>query len=150
MKILKNTWYGICHSDRLTSGALLARKIYRDSIVLYRDSSGAPVALRNRCPRRYAQLSLGCLKGDEVQCAYHGLQFDRHGRCSVNPHGDGVPPKAATVQVFQLLNATALCGSGLANRKRPTRNPSPTCPSWITTQRPARSAVLWTARSTIS
>lgn len=32
-----------------------------------------------------------------IECCYHGLQFDRNGTCTLNPHGQGkIPPRAHT------------------------------------------------------
>ena len=55
-------------------------------LVLGRDSAGKPFALRDICPHRAFPLSFGQFDGANVECAYHGWQFDAHtGQCRVIP-----------------------------------------------------------------
>ncbi len=57
--------------------------------VLFRDGSGKPAALRDRCPHRFAPLSAGRVRPDgRLACAYHGWHFDAQ--------GNGVSPSHAT------------------------------------------------------
>ena len=71
-------WYVACLSHELTQ-ALKAMTLLSQAVVLYRDTSGVPVALEDACPHRKLPLSMGRLKGDDVECGYHGLTFDRTG-----------------------------------------------------------------------
>jgi len=48
-------------------------------------------ALEDRCPHRQAPLSIGKLKGDTVECGYHGFCFATDGRCTVVPSMPGTP-----------------------------------------------------------
>jgi phenylpropionate dioxygenase-like ring-hydroxylating dioxygenase large terminal subunit len=89
---LQNVWYAAAHGEELAGGPL-GRVLLERPVVLYRNSSGAAVALENRCPHRFAPLSAGKIRGDEIECGYHGLRFNGSGACSHNPHGP-VPPRA--------------------------------------------------------
>ena len=60
---------------------------------------GKAVALENACPHRKLPLSMGRLKGDEVECGYHGLTFNQAGACTRAPGGQRVP-KAACVHSY--------------------------------------------------
>lgn len=90
---LKNVWYVAAHGAELAD-APLGRTLLGEPVVLYRTSAGAVAALQDRCPHRFAPLSMGRVKGDELECGYHGLRFNRTGTCSHNPHGP-IPPRAA-------------------------------------------------------
>ena len=91
---LKNTWYVAAWADELGRQPL-GRKLLGQDVAIYRKQDGRPVAIGNRCPHRFAPLSMGKLVGDCIECAYHGLQFDGAGNCVVNPHGDkAIPPRA--------------------------------------------------------
>jgi phenylpropionate dioxygenase-like ring-hydroxylating dioxygenase large terminal subunit len=54
---------------------LLGRWLLDTSALLYRTEDGRAVAVDNRCTLRAAPLSLGCHKGDNVQCGYYGFTF---------------------------------------------------------------------------
>jgi phenylpropionate dioxygenase-like ring-hydroxylating dioxygenase large terminal subunit len=93
---LRNAWYVAAWADELANGRLLARTILREPIVLYRKSDGNVAALQDRCPHRFAPLHMGkIVRGDCIQCPYHGLEFDSSGACVLNPHGTkNIPPRA--------------------------------------------------------
>ncbi|MET4577479.1 aromatic ring-hydroxylating dioxygenase subunit alpha [Ottowia thiooxydans] len=99
MPFLKNTWYVAAWADEITR-ALLARQILGDRIVLYRKLDGSAAAVADRCPHRFAPLSMGKLVDDTIECAYHGLRFDCSGKCTFNPHGNGMVPPKALVRSF--------------------------------------------------
>ena len=98
---LKNCWYVAAFSDEVTRTPL-ARTLLDMPVVLYRKADGSPVALLDRCPHRFAPLSVGAVVGDEIQCGYHGLRFNAQGRCVANPHNDGKPLVAADIASFVL------------------------------------------------
>jgi phenylpropionate dioxygenase-like ring-hydroxylating dioxygenase large terminal subunit len=108
MKFIKNAWYGVGVSQLIKQGEMLERRICEENILFYRRSDGTPVALRNRCPHRFAPLSRGRLDGNIVTCGYHGLQFDEGGKCVHNPHGDGIIPRIATVRSYPVLDRHGL------------------------------------------
>jgi phenylpropionate dioxygenase-like ring-hydroxylating dioxygenase large terminal subunit len=90
---IRNTWYIAAEPDEL-SGAPLARTILEKPIVLFRTASGRVVALDDRCPHRFAPLSLGKVIGEHLRCGYHGAQFDATGACALVPGQSIVPPQA--------------------------------------------------------
>jgi len=92
VQYLQNVWYAAAHGAELAQGPL-ARTLLEQPVVLFRTSSGSVSALQNRCPHRFAPLSLGKIRGEELECGYHGLRFDGSGVCSHNPHGK-IPPRA--------------------------------------------------------
>jgi phenylpropionate dioxygenase-like ring-hydroxylating dioxygenase large terminal subunit len=93
---LRNAWYVAAWSDDLAEEQLLGRTILKEPIVLYRKADGSVAALEDRCPHRFAPLHMGkVIRGDRVQCPYHGLEFDASGACVRNPHGTkSIPPRA--------------------------------------------------------
>ena len=101
MTFIRNIWYAAGWSSEL-GRTLLARTILNEPIVLFRDEAGNPVALADRCPHRFVPLSRGRLKGDVLECGYHGLCFNSTGMCVSNPHGDQRIPKTARVKSYRL------------------------------------------------
>ena len=93
MSFLRNCWYAGAWSDEV-GAHLFARTILGEPVVMYRTAAGQPVALLDRCPHRLLPLSKGRLRGDMVECGYHGLTFDRAGVCIRVPGQERIPPAA--------------------------------------------------------
>jgi len=87
MNYLRNIWYVVAWADEITQDKVLARTVLETPLALFRRTDGSTAALLDRCPHRFAPLSMGCVKGDTVVCGYHGLGFDGTGACTLNPHG---------------------------------------------------------------
>jgi phenylpropionate dioxygenase-like ring-hydroxylating dioxygenase large terminal subunit len=85
-EFLRNTWYMAGWASELDGGAFITRRMLDIPVIVFRDSHGAPQALVNRCPHRFAPLSRGKVIGDFIQCGYHGLGFDGSGACVNNPY----------------------------------------------------------------
>jgi phenylpropionate dioxygenase-like ring-hydroxylating dioxygenase large terminal subunit len=96
-----NAWYPALWSKDLERGKLVAKTYLGEPVVLYRGEGGAPVALQDICPHRFAPLSRGELEPRGiVRCMYHGLEFDSRGQCVKNPHGDGQIPRTMCVRTY--------------------------------------------------
>lgn len=97
-RYLRNAWYmaGWAHE---VGEAGLTREILGQPLLVYRLTDGSPAAILDRCPHRFAPLSLGERQGDAVVCGYHGLRFGPDGRCLHNPFAERIPA-AANVRAF--------------------------------------------------
>lgn len=80
-----NHWYAIARSSEV-SDRPLGVTLWQQVIVVYRDRQGQVHALEDRCPHRQVKLSHGQVVGDQLECAYHGWQFDGTGRCVQVPY----------------------------------------------------------------
>ena len=101
-----DAWYAACRSDDLREGPI-ARTVYDEPVVLFRDGAGRAAALLDRCAHRNAPLSLGRVCDDgNLACPYHGWRFDGRGECRGVPGllerdtaaGRSVPAFAASEQ----------------------------------------------------
>jgi vanillate O-demethylase monooxygenase subunit len=90
---VRDCWY-VAAWDHEVGEAPIGRTIINEPVVVYRAASGALVALADRCCHRFAPLSLGRIEGEELRCMYHGLKFDRSGRCTEIPGQDMIPATA--------------------------------------------------------
>jgi len=77
-------WYIVCESQQLRDKPIAAT-LLNTPLVVFRDGNGIAGALLDRCPHRNVPLSLGAVKGENLECAYHGWQFDRRGICQAVP-----------------------------------------------------------------
>ena len=90
---VRNAWYVAARSDEVGSG-LHAARLLGEAIVLFRKPDGSVAALEDACPHRKLPLSMGRLKGEHVECGYHGLTFDGAGTCVRAPGNARIPPGA--------------------------------------------------------
>ncbi|MFZ9989989.1 MAG: Rieske 2Fe-2S domain-containing protein [Burkholderiaceae bacterium] len=103
-RFVKNAWYVALWSEELPKGQLVSQTIMNIPVVLFRQADGRPAALLDRCPHRFAPLSMGQLLPDNtVQCPYHGLEFSAAGACTRNPHPPNRIPATAQVQTFGVI-----------------------------------------------
>jgi phenylpropionate dioxygenase-like ring-hydroxylating dioxygenase large terminal subunit len=103
---LRNHWY-VGALARDLGREPLQSWMLGEPVVLFRKQNGEPVALRDRCPHRHAPLSMGKLIGDEIQCRYHGMQFDGAGLCTRIP-GEVAIPAALRVASFPVMERYGL------------------------------------------
>src|SRR5207253_9752878 len=82
---LREVWYYALPGHRLKRGAMLAKTLLGEPVLIGRDAAGAPFALRDLCPHRGVPLSCGRFDGREVECCYHGWRFAPDGRCTAIP-----------------------------------------------------------------
>ena len=103
---LRNVWY-VAACDHEVSRQLLSTKVLGERIVLFRTENGEPVALEDACAHRKLPLSMGRLKGDTLECGYHGLTFDCAGQCVRAPGQDRVP-QGARVRSYPVIDKWGL------------------------------------------
>jgi vanillate O-demethylase monooxygenase subunit len=86
----RNQWWVGALATEVTR-TLTQRTILGEPVVFYRTEAGAPVAMYGLCPHRLFPLAMSALKGDSIQCGYHGFTFDRTGACTEIPSQCDVP-----------------------------------------------------------
>jgi phenylpropionate dioxygenase-like ring-hydroxylating dioxygenase large terminal subunit len=80
---LPGQWYVIAKSSQIQPGAAFAAQALGQKLVLWRTAEGVLHCVEDYCPHRGAPLSRGQVRGENIGCAYHGVQVD----------GDGVVAK---------------------------------------------------------
>jgi len=93
---IRNCWYVAGWDTEVPAEGFLSRTIIDTPLVFWRDANGQVVSLEDRCCHRGAKLSMGRKEdgGNCVRCMYHGLLFDRTGRCISAPAQERIPPQA--------------------------------------------------------
>tara|TARA_Y100000588_G_scaffold347640_1_gene396637 strand:- start:258 stop:1313 length:1056 start_codon:yes stop_codon:yes gene_type:complete len=90
----RDFWYVAAWDTEIRRQEMLRRTICNEPIVFYRRGDGTPVALEDRCCHRHMPLSDGVLRGDNVECLYHGLTYNPSGTCIHIPSQTTIPTEA--------------------------------------------------------
>jgi len=91
MPFIMNAWYAAAWPNEIAADRVFARTICNESMVFWRDSTGAAVALEDRCTHRQMPLAKGWLEDGTIRCSYHGLRFAGDGSCVEIPGQNNIP-----------------------------------------------------------
>lgn len=99
--LFSQTWFPVALSTQLEMGQVLGIPFLDGKIVLMRGTDGAARAMSAYCPHVGADLSLGKVIGDNLQCAFHHWEYDVNGQCAKTGIGDP-PPRSACLYMFPI------------------------------------------------
>ncbi len=119
-----NFWYAAEESANVTDKLMRVTMLGQD-FVLFRDSAGQAHCLSDVCSHRGGSLGLGKLKGDCVECPYHGWQFNGEGVCTKIPsmETDAKIPSRAKVDSYPIIEKYGLIFSFLGDLPEDERPP---------------------------
>ncbi len=84
--MLTGFWYRALPADHIYRNQLRKAMLLEIPLVVGRDRQGQPFALCDACPHRGMPLHCGHFDGENLECSYHGWQFDVHnGQCQLIP-----------------------------------------------------------------
>ena len=98
----RNQWTPVVFSSALPPGKPVPRRVAGTKVVLFRDVTGSPRALVDRCPHRGVQLSLGEVTDGCVTCPFHAWKFAGDGRCVDIPLNPMTEEKRARYRAMPL------------------------------------------------
>ncbi len=122
---MQNYWYASTRSTELKNKPLSC-KILDEPIVLFRDKTGKASALVDKCPHRNVKLSNGKIKDGNIQCPYHGWEFNFLGKCVKIPslcNEDKIPNSAFT-SAYPIIEQEGLIWIWMGDRD-PLENEKP-------------------------
>ena len=96
--LLRSSWQPIFISEKLKPGKLVPLHVMGERLTLYRGETGMAHLVGFRCAHRRTQLSVGWVRGDAVQCLYHGWKYDGEGNCIERP-GERPPGPCANAAI---------------------------------------------------
>ena len=108
---LRNVWYPAAWEREVGQGPH-ATTLLNERVAIFRRTDGSYAALEDACPHRKLPLSMGRVKGDHLECGYHGLVFDCTGKCVKVPGATRTPAAAAWAEGARLAAGTCL-GTGV-------------------------------------
>lgn len=90
---IRDAWY-VAAWDRDLGNQPVPITLLGEDVVLYRQVDGRAAALEDACAHRKLPLSMGRIKGNHIECGYHGLQFNAAGECVHIPCSERIPRNA--------------------------------------------------------
>ena len=93
--VLHDDWHPVALAAALPSGTVAPASLLGIDLALWRSRDGELHAWEDRCPHRGTRLSIGRVRDDELECAYHAWRFAPSGRCVAIPALPGHQPSAA-------------------------------------------------------
>lgn len=102
-KTLENYWFVLCESKDVKQKPS-SFKLLDKPVVVYRNGQGEALAFIDKCPHRNVPVSEGQIINGNLQCPFHGWEFNHEGTCVKVP---GLMAdkqvKAAKLKKFQVL-----------------------------------------------
>jgi phenylpropionate dioxygenase-like ring-hydroxylating dioxygenase large terminal subunit len=119
-----NFWYPAARAADITDKPLKRRMLGQD-FVLFRDAGGTARCLANTCVHRGGSLAGGKLRNGNVECPYHGWQFDGEGHCKRIPSLgiDAKIPGRARVDAYPTIERYGLVFAFLGDLSEAERPP---------------------------
>src|SRR5262245_32584979 len=94
---MRRCWQPVARVDHLRERPEPA-VLLGEALAVFLTESGAPAVVGDRCAHRGAALSMGEVKGNGIQCPYHGWEWDGDdGACTRIPslaNQEQIPPRA--------------------------------------------------------
>ena len=117
-------WYRVAASGDIKPGGVKHVQCAGLQIALFRSrTSGRIAAVDTFCPHQGANLAHGQVRGDRLQCSFHGWQVDGNGRFRDGPEGDDRPLIHPHWEVVDYYGMVMLYRSARAAARAPYRLP---------------------------
>lgn len=95
LPVTPDGWYRVGASADLARGHVRPVRYFGRDLVLFRNEVGQPRLFDAFCPHLGAHLGYGGrVRGEGIQCPFHGWCFDGDGHCVAVPNLDRNPPRA--------------------------------------------------------
>ena len=92
--IFSQSWFPVCLSSEIGTGQVRGESFLDGKVVVYRGTDGVARVMSAYCPHVGADLSVGCVVENRLQCAFHKWEYDVQGACVRTAIGDPPPPTA--------------------------------------------------------
>ncbi len=93
--VLFDDWHPVALSQAVPAGTVVASSLLGTDLALWRSRDGTLHAWEDRCPHRGTRFSIGSVRDDGLQCAYHAWRFAPSGQCIAVPAMPRLKPSAS-------------------------------------------------------
>ena len=129
--MLINFWYPMALTEEIADQPVKVRAIGQDFVV-FRGEDGAAKCVSNTCAHRGGSLAGGKIKGNSIQCPYHGWEYDGDGVChripSLGP--DAKIPSRSRVDAYPVQEKFGIIFAFLGDLPESERPPIIPVPEW--------------------
>jgi phenylpropionate dioxygenase-like ring-hydroxylating dioxygenase large terminal subunit len=127
-----NFWYAAAPGAAVTADKPLRVRMLGQHFTLFRDAAGKARCVSDICVHRGASLARGRVKGDSVECPYHGWKFNGEGTCTRIPSlGAGAKfPARAKIDGYPTEERYGLVFAFLGDLPEAERPPLLEVPEW--------------------
>jgi phenylpropionate dioxygenase-like ring-hydroxylating dioxygenase large terminal subunit len=102
-------WIPIALSRDVPKGTTRAVILEGRELVIWRSESGTAQVWEDRCPHRGMRLSFGFVRGDALNCLYHGWQYGTGASCQKIPaHPDLTVPNTIRANAYPIVERANL------------------------------------------
>jgi len=126
-----NFWYPATTSEELTDTPQKIRMLGQD-FVLFRNADGKACCLSNTCIHRGGSLGDGKIRNGDIQCPYHGWQFNGAGECTRLPSLGSTTkiPARTRIDAYPVEERYGLAFCFLGDLPEAERPPIMNIPEW--------------------
>lgn len=107
--MIRNQWYAVLSSKEVPRKGLVGVRRLGEKLAFWRDEKGNVSCIIDKCCHRGASLSAGKIVDGQVQCPFHGFQYDSEGKVKLIP-ANGRSSEVAEQYRVQAYKATDLYG----------------------------------------
>ena len=97
--LFSQTWFPVCLSSDIKTNEVVGRPFLDGKVVVFRGEDGVARVMSAYCPHMGADLSIGKVVGNNIQCAFHMWEMNTDGYCEKTGIGDPAPNNAC-IYVF--------------------------------------------------
>lgn len=97
--MIPNLWYPVLESKEVPSGKPIGVTRFGQKLVFWRDHEGNIVCMMDQCRHRGAALSIGSIHHGNLQCPFHGFEYDSSGKVTYIPAKGKTAPLSGNFQV---------------------------------------------------
>ncbi|MEM7376013.1 MAG: Rieske (2Fe-2S) protein [Pseudomonadota bacterium] len=102
-------WVPVALTCDLPAGGVMRAQAAGHDLAVWRAHDDTVHCVDNRCPHRGMRLSFGFVRGNRLNCLYHGWQYGTSGACQYIPaHPELEPPVSLCVSTFPCCEAGGL------------------------------------------
>ncbi|MEM0161112.1 MAG: aromatic ring-hydroxylating dioxygenase subunit alpha [Thermoplasmata archaeon] len=83
--MIENQWYVVLDSKEVRTAKITAVKRFGKELLFWRNSESKVFCIERTCAHRGADLSLGKIVKDHIQCPFHGIEYDGSGKAVLIP-----------------------------------------------------------------